>query len=76
MEFDDEDVVSPSRKPLHWTLLGEWDTTAALDSEIKDEILHLETQHMSTSGLVKVPSEPWALGAVFHIYQEQWRNNT
>ena len=26
--FDDEDVVSPSGKPRHWKLLGEWDTTA------------------------------------------------
>ena len=28
VEFDDEDVVSPSGKPRHWKLLGEWDTTA------------------------------------------------
>ena len=27
VEFDDEDVVSPSGKPRHWKLLGEWDTT-------------------------------------------------
>ena len=51
VEFDDEDVVSPSGKPRHWKLLGEWDTTASLDSEIKDEILHLATQQMSTSGI-------------------------
>ena len=35
VEFDDEDVVSPSGKPRHWKLLGEWDTTASLDSEIR-----------------------------------------
>ena len=29
MEFDDEDVVSPSGKPRNWKLLGEWDTAAA-----------------------------------------------
>ena len=28
VEFDDGDVVSPSGKPRHWKLLGEWDTTA------------------------------------------------
>ena len=28
VEFDDEDVVSPSGKPRHWKLLGEWYTTA------------------------------------------------
>ena len=28
MEFDDKDVVSPSGKPRHWKLLGEWDTDA------------------------------------------------
>ena len=28
VEFDDEDVLSPSGKPRHWKLLGEWDTTA------------------------------------------------
>ena len=28
VEFDDEDVVSPSLKPRHWKLLGEWYTTA------------------------------------------------
>ena len=28
VEFDDEDVVSPSGKPRHWKLLGEWDTDA------------------------------------------------
>ena len=28
VEVDDEDVVSPSGKPLHWKLLGEWDTAA------------------------------------------------
>ena len=28
VEFDGEDVVSPSGKPRHWKLLGEWDTDA------------------------------------------------
>ena len=56
VEFDDEDVVSPSGKPRHWKLLGEWDTTASLDSEIKEEILRLATQQMTTSGLVEVPT--------------------
>ena len=27
VEFDDENVVSPSGESRHWKLLGEWDTT-------------------------------------------------
>ena len=48
VEFDGEDVVSPSVKPRQWTLLGEWDTTAGadLESEIKNDILHRASQHV------------------------------
>ena len=59
-EEEEEDGLSKPRKKFkrtrrEWTLLGRWDRTEKLDSEINAEILQLATEEMSKSGLVEWP---------------------